>query len=145
MPSPATRIATLKSSENLTDDQLERLARVALLALRRDGDRALALAETIDPFEDMDVERFRQSARAMAALKSLEKIAGGVKSAALGSIISAAKSAKLKPGNASGLNGAADKIRAAGRKFAANQDGSGLASVDSMIPGSGKYMGKVAK
>lgn len=84
-------------------------------------------------------------ARAMAALKALEKIAGGVKSAALGSIISAAKSANLKPGNASSLNGAADKIRAAGRKFAANQDGSGLASVDSMIPGSDKYMGKVAQ
>ena len=48
-------------------EQLERLARVALLALRRDGDRALALAETIDPFEDVDIERFRQSARAMAA------------------------------------------------------------------------------
>ena len=66
-------------------------------------------------------------------------------SAELGSIIAAAKSADMKPGNVGGLNGAADKIKDAGRRFAAAQDGSGLASVDSMIPGSDKYMGKVAK
>ena len=84
-------------------------------------------------------------ARAQGALQSLEKIAGGVKSAELASIITAAKSSGMKLGDAGGLNGAADKIKAAGRKFASSQDGSGLASVDSMIPGSDKYMGKAAK
>lgn len=84
-------------------------------------------------------------ARAADALQTLEKIAGGVTSAELGTIIAAAKSADMKPGNASGLTGAADKIKTAGRKFAATQDGSGLASVDSMIPGSDKYMGKVVQ
>jgi len=83
-------------------------------------------------------------ALATEALQTLEKIAGGVKSANLGSIIAVAKSADLKPGNAAALTAAADKIKDAGRKFAANQDGSGLASVDSMIGGSDKYLGKVA-
>jgi len=47
--------------------RLERLARVALLALRRDGDRALALADALGPFPDMKLEQLRHSARAMAA------------------------------------------------------------------------------
>jgi hypothetical protein len=68
-----------------------------------------------------------------------------VKSAELGSIIAAANSSGMKLGDAAGLNGAADTIKAAGRKFAATQDGSGLASVDSMIPGADKYIGKAAK
>jgi len=83
-------------------------------------------------------------ARAAAALQTLEKIAGGVKSAELGSIIAAAKSADMKPSNADALNGAADTIKAAGRKFAAVNDGSGLASIDSMIPGPDTYKGKAA-
>ena len=47
--------------------RLERLARVALLALRRDGDRALALADLLGPFPDLELEQLRHAARAMAA------------------------------------------------------------------------------
>jgi len=47
--------------------RLERLARVALLALRRDGDRALALADALGPMEEPELEQLRQGARAMAA------------------------------------------------------------------------------
>ena len=56
--------ASIESEESR---QLERLARVALLALRRDGERALALADVLGPLDDMDLERLRQAARAMAA------------------------------------------------------------------------------
>ena len=55
------------SFENEELVQLERLARVALLALRRDGDRALALADALGPLQDMELEQLRQAARAMAA------------------------------------------------------------------------------
>jgi len=55
------------SFESTELEKFERLMRVALLSLRRDGDRALALADTIEPFDDPDLERFRQAARAMAA------------------------------------------------------------------------------
>jgi len=47
--------------------RLDRLARVALLALRRDGNRALALADALGPFEEIELEQLRQGARAMAA------------------------------------------------------------------------------
>jgi len=56
--------ATFQSPELV---RLDRLARVALLALRRDADRALALADALGPFKDMELEQFRQAARAMAA------------------------------------------------------------------------------
>jgi len=52
-------------SEELT--RLERLAHVALLALRRDWDRALALADVLGPLADRELEQLRQGARAMAA------------------------------------------------------------------------------
>ncbi|MGQ0613726.1 MAG: protein kinase domain-containing protein [Planctomycetaceae bacterium] len=48
-------------------DRIEMLTRVALLALRRDGARALALAEVLGRFEELGLERLRQAARVMAS------------------------------------------------------------------------------
>ena len=47
--------------------RLESLARVALLALRGDSDRALAMADVLGRVEDPELEALRQGARAMAA------------------------------------------------------------------------------
>jgi len=57
------------NAERLTPEhtRVERLARLALLALRRDGERALAMADAMGPQEEVRLEQIRQSARVMAA------------------------------------------------------------------------------
>jgi len=82
--------------------------------------------------------------RTYNARKSLQAINDAVHLSDLGAIITASGSdADLKVNNAAVLNAAADRVSGLAKAFAKAHDGSDLAAVDALIPGSDKYVGTV--
>ncbi|MCF8481719.1 MAG: cytochrome c family protein [Rhodospirillum sp.] len=81
--------------------------------------------------------------RAQIAAKRMAAIAQAANTPETAAILDVVKGVKLNLNNGAALNAAADKIGASARKFSDGYDGSTLAAVDGMIPGSDKYKGKV--
>jgi hypothetical protein len=99
--------------------------------------RDLALATEKAPFA------VSMARRAAAAEANLKKVDEAVKVPEVEQMLSAAGKAELKLNNQAELNQAADQVGAAVQKFAATNDGSGLAPVDALIPDSSHYRGNV--
>ena len=81
--------------------------------------------------------------RAATATENLKKIDEAVKIPEVETMVAAADKAELKLNNQAALNSAADQVGVAVRKFAATNDGSGLAAIDALVPDSSHYRGNV--
>ena len=81
--------------------------------------------------------------RAKRAENALKKIAKIVDSPEIGAILEAAAGVKLKLDNEALLTAAADKVATAARAFAEGYDGAAFAALDSLLPATGDYRGKV--
>jgi len=86
----------------------------------------------------------RMAKRAKKAKKAIAAIAAAVKVPEIDAILAAGNSAKLKLNNGDALTAAADKVAAAAKKLAANNDGSGLGGVDGLLPQAKDYKGTPA-
>lgn len=80
--------------------------------------------------------------RAQLAAKRMASVAAAVNLPETDAIMAAVKQAKLSLNNEDQLSGIADTIGAQARAVAEKYDGSGMASLDPMIPGEDKYKGK---
>jgi len=87
------------------------------------------------------VEMAKRAKRAVLYLKQIQEAVATDEVAAM---IAIGDGASLKLNNESELLAAADKVAEQAKKFAASHDGSGLAGIDSLIPGPDKYKGKPA-
>ena len=83
--------------------------------------------------------------RAKAAAKRIKQISEAVSTPEIAAILEIAGSIKLSLGNGEALTAAADGIAEQARAFAAGNDGSGLAALDSLIPGADRYKGTPAQ
>jgi hypothetical protein len=83
--------------------------------------------------------------RAKSAAQNIKKISDAASTPEIAAVLAVAGGVKLTLGNADALNAAADEVATQARAFVANNDGSGLAGVDSMIPGADKYKGSPAR
>ncbi len=83
--------------------------------------------------------------RAKAAAKRIKQISEAVSTPEIAAILEIAGSIKLSLGNGEALTAAADSIAEQARAFAAGNDGSGLAALDSLIPGADRYKGTPAQ
>ena len=81
--------------------------------------------------------------RAKTAILWLKKINETQSVAEIDAILAEVATAKLKLNNEGPLLAAADKVASHAKAFAANQDGSGLAGIDSLLPAADKYRGTV--
>lgn len=80
--------------------------------------------------------------RAHAARKKLRDAAKALPMPEFLEMLRAAHSASLKLNNGPALEAAADRIGAAARQLAGSHDGTELAAIDALIPGSDQYKGK---
>ncbi len=85
----------------------------------------------------------RMALRADAARKKLAAAAKALPDVGeLSAMVQFGHSAGLKLDNADALTNAADGVASEAKKFEKNHDGSALAGIDSLIPGSDKFKGK---
>lgn len=80
--------------------------------------------------------------RAKAAAQRIKQISEAATTPEIDAVLGVAGSVELKLDNADALNAAADKIRELARALVANNDGSALAGLDSLIPGADQFKGK---
>jgi len=83
--------------------------------------------------------------RAKAAAQRIKQISEAATTPEIDAVLEVAGSVELKLDNADALNAAADKIREHARALVANNDGSGLAGLDPLIPGPDQYKGAPAQ
>jgi len=83
--------------------------------------------------------------RAKGAAQRLQAISKAATTPEIDSMLQVAGSVQLKLDNAAELNGAADRISELARQFLANNDGSGLAALDAIMPKPDAYKGTPAQ
>lgn len=101
------------------------------------GLRGLAKATQPGKYADSMTKRIG------AAKEKLQQIQDSLKSPDLKQILDDANSAELKVNNAQSLTQAADKIASAARQFSSSNKGGAFAAIDSLLPSSGQFKGKV--
>jgi hypothetical protein len=83
--------------------------------------------------------------RAKTAAQRIKQISDLASTPEIDAILEIAGSVQLKLNNSGELTGAADRIAEQARAFAAGNDGSGLAELDTLIPAADRYRGSPAQ
>jgi hypothetical protein len=126
-----------KENPEATPAHRRRLFVLGLILEVEFGFRAVALAT------ERGAYGLTLARRVDAARKQLEQIQALAPTPELGAIVPLASAAALRLNNGAALNEAADKLATLGRQFAERITGEQLAAIDSLVPGSAQYRGKV--
>ena len=101
------------------------------------GLRGLSKATQPGKYADSMTQRIK------TAQEKLQQVQEALKSPDLQQILDAVKGAELKISNAAPLTAAAEKIAAATRRFSSSNKGDSFGAIDSLLPASSQFKGKV--